>query len=105
MPKLLIKPSFWNKGKNTRATFRNMPEKVAVPQPSTTVSFAVHGMWSSTSVKNIQEILAKQPGVTFVHVDYPGERVCICYNPERNSIEQLKKVIDKIGYLIRFIGL
>lgn len=103
MRKFFIKPSFSNKGNKTPETPYQMPETVSVLQQPTAVSFSVHGMWSITCVSNIQDILAKQPGVTFVHVDYSGERVCICYNPERNSIEQLKRVIDDIGYIIRFI--
>jgi len=97
-----IKPPFLNKGKNISTTFSQMAETIATAHPTITVSFAVHGMWSNTCVQNIQEILTKQPGVTLVDVDYAGERVCISYDPRQNTVEQLKKIIDKIGYSIRF---
>jgi len=104
MHKFSIKPPFPNKGKNINTTFSQMAETIAAPNSSTTVSFAVHGMWSSTCVQNIQEILAKQPGVSLVYVDYAGERVCISFDPRQNTVEHLKKVIDEIGYTIRFIN-
>lgn len=59
------------------------------------------GVTCPTCMANIEAFLQDLPGVDQVQVNFAAERVTVQYDPAQVSVEQMQKVIQDAGYLVR----
>ena len=62
------------------------------------VVLKVDGMTCAMCVKTIEETLSALGGVISVNVNFGSEKAYVTYNPKMTSIQDMKKVIDEVGY-------
>lgn len=66
----------------------------------TTETFAVHGMACTGCEALIEEALQSQNGIFEVKANFAKNEVCIMYDPEKISFEDMKAVLKKAGYTL-----
>lgn len=80
-------------------------QKTTVPSPSeeteifidmTLTMLRVKGMHCRSCVVNIQDNIAKLPGVSSVEVSLEKEKASICYDPLKITVAQLQKAIEDL---------
>ena len=63
-----------------------------------TIELTAPGISCAKCKDNIEGDLASYPGITQVTVDVATRRVHIAYDQQRTSPDQLRAILDKIGY-------
>jgi Cu+-exporting ATPase len=67
-----------------------------------TVTVKIGGMTCASCVKTIEMVVGELPGVKSVSVNLATETARIAYDPGITSLDDIKKVIEEVGY--QFIG-
>ncbi|MBI4778917.1 copper-translocating P-type ATPase [Candidatus Falkowbacteria bacterium] len=58
----------------------------------------ISGMHCASCAANIEHCLKKKPGVALANVNFAIEKLNLEYDPEKISLEEIKREADKIGY-------
>jgi copper chaperone CopZ len=62
------------------------------------VTLAVEGMTCAHCAKGLSATLRKAPGVIAVEADSDKKEATVAYDPRKQSVDELKKLVRKAGY-------
>lgn len=62
------------------------------------VSFQIKGMTCAACANRIEKGLTKVQGVEAANVNFAFEKATVSYHPDQTHVEDLEKVIAKLGY-------
>jgi copper chaperone len=60
----------------------------------------IEGMHCHRCEKSIQKILAAQPGVAEVEVDFPSGQASVLYDEQLVTVERLLEAVNEAGYRV-----
>lgn len=87
---------------STPATPQVVPaESQAVQNATETVTITVEGMSCTTCEVPVRDSLAQTPGVSGAEVSYERGEARVKYDPNKTTVEQIKRAIDSTGYKAR----
>ena len=70
----------------------------ALEAASSTRIFKIQGMSCAACAARIEKVAGKINGVTEAGVNFAGEKLRLCYNPETVSVMEVLKAVEKAGY-------
>ena len=58
----------------------------------------ISGLRCASCVANIENALKKQEGIKEINVNFASEKAYLTYDPNKISLDEIKKIIEKLGY-------
>jgi copper chaperone CopZ len=62
------------------------------------VTLAAEGMTCASCAKGLSATLRRAPGVIAVEADSDKKEATVTYDPQKQSVDELKKLVRKAGY-------
>ena len=81
-----------------KANSQTLSSKVILKDDNKTVKLKVKGMTCGGCSNNIHNALSKKIGIIENEVKFPGDVAIVKYDPEKISLEEIIKTIEKAGY-------
>lgn len=82
----------------SKANSQTLSSKVILKDDNKTVKLKVKGMTCGGCSNHIHDALSKKKGIIENEVKYPGDVAIVKYDPEKISLEEIIKTIEKAGY-------
>ncbi len=62
------------------------------------IVLAISGMDCTSCAKIIESELSDKPGINSASVDFDSKKAFLDFDPEKISLDQIKKEIEELGY-------